>query len=758
MAITLTSSALGTAANKIVKINTRSENSFVNLRRDFQRFGNYLEFKTLEIQRDTLPNPNALKKLEKINVASSFGSAGGLLSSLASGALDVGGFIRGIFPGKDKKIGAGSFEGSAKARPKPILRGSRLRIPGVRAFPIINTIFAGLDFATGLAEGESIGKSAAGTAGSLAGSLLGGMIGQTLIPIPGLGFVVGSAVGGFIGGWGADRAYDAGSSLLSSAQRKQEEKLKEGSKKDGSSIVSSDSIIKQNTLISTFEESTNKFSGLVNDIINGKIAFFDMPMDQDLGNAPPSSPNVPSTDGGDNLTAEGGVLPSKSSITSEYGPRDGRTHRGVDYQYDVNKPGTPISIIRPGVVSYVGFDPDGYGNLVIIKHSNGIESLYGHLHKINVRVGQQITPGTVIGTEGTTGRSTGYHVHFELRPAGGGRGSGMPINRNEGDNYFRFGGNVRVTARPGTEPPGAVLNAPQSDLKPGQSVQTPYGTQSSMPTANIPATKKNNIKGYVIVPGHITGGGADGERAAVEKIAINVVNKIKAQFPGVPIMLWNHRTYGDSTPELSREMEDLKKLEAQGWQVIELHLDRDKGTGRGVILPYNRNNVNPVESIFAEKFGVYPQIWGEGGLGGPLLAGPKRNISIFELGNITSKAKSAFDSGDQNVIDYFSRDVIDAIQTSIRKGDIYGYTPTSRVSAPQQRPQDISHNLPYNQPGNTVILNNQLLAMSPSVPPQRPSTPIQTSSSGGSTISIVPIKEDVRGTFSQILQARLSIA
>jgi hypothetical protein len=134
--------------------------------------------------------------------------------------------------------------------------------------------------------------------------------------------------------------------------------------------------------------------------------------------------------------ASGGSLPSKY-LSSEYGWRWGRIHQGVDY---ATKIGTPVSAIQPGKVVSAGWNSGGYGNVVEIEHTGGTRSFYAHLNQVSVANGQQITPGTVIGNVGSTGNSTGPHVHFEIRQGG----RAIQIPSNEGDKYFRFGGNIKL--------------------------------------------------------------------------------------------------------------------------------------------------------------------------------------------------------------------------------------------------------------------------------------------------------------------------
>jgi hypothetical protein len=101
-------------------------------------------------------------------------------------------------------------------------------------------------------------------------------------------------------------------------------------------------------------------------------------------------------------------------VTSEFGPRRWRFHYGIDLK--VYK-GDSILNVMDGMVR-ISKRVGAYGNLVVIRHNNGLESFYGHLSKILVKQDQAVKAGELIGLGGSTGRSTGAHLHFELRYLG----------------------------------------------------------------------------------------------------------------------------------------------------------------------------------------------------------------------------------------------------------------------------------------------------------------------------------------------------
>ena len=112
------------------------------------------------------------------------------------------------------------------------------------------------------------------------------------------------------------------------------------------------------------------------------------------------------------------VKPVTGTITSRFGSKESirkSAHKGID----IGAPnGTPIYAAADGTVTYASYNSGGYGNLVIISHGNGIETYYGHCSKLYVKKGQKVSAGDNIAAVGSTGRSTGNHLHFEIRQNG----------------------------------------------------------------------------------------------------------------------------------------------------------------------------------------------------------------------------------------------------------------------------------------------------------------------------------------------------
>ena len=116
--------------------------------------------------------------------------------------------------------------------------------------------------------------------------------------------------------------------------------------------------------------------------------------------------------------------PARGWVTSDFGvrrdPFDGqrRMHEGVDI---ATRTGMPVLATAAGIVREVGSEP-GYGKLVVIDHGYGFSTAYGHNSRILVKAGQRVKRGEMVATAGSTGRSTGTHVHYEVRV------NGLPVN------------------------------------------------------------------------------------------------------------------------------------------------------------------------------------------------------------------------------------------------------------------------------------------------------------------------------------------
>ena len=132
------------------------------------------------------------------------------------------------------------------------------------------------------------------------------------------------------------------------------------------------------------------------------------------------SPDLPPLQGEDRFLPEGSpsfngyIWPAKGLLTSGYGWRWGRMHAGIDIAADV---GTPIFAAADGVVEYSEWSSGGYGNLIDVRHPDGSMTRYAHLNRNLVQAGQKVKQGEQIAEMGSTGYSTGPHLHFEVHAA-----------------------------------------------------------------------------------------------------------------------------------------------------------------------------------------------------------------------------------------------------------------------------------------------------------------------------------------------------
>lgn len=135
---------------------------------------------------------------------------------------------------------------------------------------------------------------------------------------------------------------------------------------------------------------------------------------------PARSPKKPLANEISNEFAEP-ILVWNENISSDFGERENPTadgdeyHTGIDIAADYN---TPIHAVADGVIQLAEISDSGYGNHLIISHSTSLSTLYGHCSTLLVSQGQQVLKGDVIATVGSTGNSTGAHLHFEVLKSG----------------------------------------------------------------------------------------------------------------------------------------------------------------------------------------------------------------------------------------------------------------------------------------------------------------------------------------------------
>lgn len=106
------------------------------------------------------------------------------------------------------------------------------------------------------------------------------------------------------------------------------------------------------------------------------------------------------------------AIPFDGAMTSKYGYRRGRRHNGVDIDLET---GDTVCAAFDGKIRYAKYHENGFGNLIVIRHYNGLETYYAHCSKLMVAPNQDVKAGDPIGLGGNTGHSTGSHLHFEVR-------------------------------------------------------------------------------------------------------------------------------------------------------------------------------------------------------------------------------------------------------------------------------------------------------------------------------------------------------
>lgn len=160
-------------------------------------------------------------------------------------------------------------------------------------------------------------------------------------------------------------------------------------------------------------------------------------------------------------------MPFDGVVTSRYGYRSGRYHNGIDIDLET---GDTVKAAWSGKVRYSKYNEGGFGNLVIVRHNNGLESFYAHLSKLLVVPNQNVEAGSPLGLGGNTGHSRGSHLHFEVRfydaPINPEEVIDFENNRCKTDNLFVHKSIFRPGAKPtDLEEHGESLASAQSVVK-----------------------------------------------------------------------------------------------------------------------------------------------------------------------------------------------------------------------------------------------------------------------------------------------------
>jgi murein DD-endopeptidase MepM/ murein hydrolase activator NlpD len=418
----LSSSPIFGALNNIVPIR-RTSSTMRNTQSSFQGFLNFMDVEVKNLEGIKLPKKRKLNELANINVASTFGKPGNLLSSLASGALDAAGLIGNMF---------GGGKGSKSAKPPKVVpsKGPMVKLGGVKALGVLNAVFAGLDIAQGLSEGESAGKAATGAGGALAGSIVGAALGSVGGP---LGAIAGSMAGNFLGGFMADRGYEAATGENKSIKQKTDERLKAQEQKQKALAAAAGSQLTLPEVLNKFENVVINFERSIQNIASGtstETSQWEMgeTAEDNVNYRPDDAEEFVPTGTGDGKE----VFPlvgGRPNLTSEKdgggfnSPRTGRKHNGQDIGVD---PNTPVVSSRSGKVIDIYPTYGSVGSAVIIKYDNGQQGLYGHVDP-SVKKGDIVQSGQRIAKVTPDGGNT--HLHYMRKDTKGNYIDPAPILR-----------------------------------------------------------------------------------------------------------------------------------------------------------------------------------------------------------------------------------------------------------------------------------------------------------------------------------------
>jgi murein DD-endopeptidase MepM/ murein hydrolase activator NlpD len=471
----------------------------------YQGFLKFMDVEIGNIESIKLPKKRDLEKLSNLNVATTFGSAGSLLSSLASGALDVAGLVGNLFGG-----------GKGKSKPNPkaggaIPKGKGIRLGGLRAIGITNALFAGLDFAQGLQEGESVGKAASGAGGALAGSLLGGAIGQALIPIPGLGFVVGSIAGNFLGGYAGDRAHEVVTGTgKQDLKSKQKEKLKVQEAKQKAAAMSSG--LTMSSVLDKFDSVVTKFeradpgapgSGTQDSASSSVENPYNEPTEYPKMEETPQGGGYDGPVSGDTFFPLPGGKAGQSAGQQYGANRDNgkRKHAGLDMTHHTGSLNAEVAAYKTGKVTSAVHN--GYNGFVTIDHGGGLKTRYYHTTP-SVKVGDTVYGGQKIANLYPAGQNT--HLHYEvykggspINPSSAGLGQKLPTPLTAvkaKEQSEKSSGKGSVATAPGTTPPATAPGTTPPATAPGTTL--PATASKPTPTKQeLSAMSTTQLKGML---------------------------------------------------------------------------------------------------------------------------------------------------------------------------------------------------------------------------------------------------------------------
>jgi len=178
---------------------------------------------------------------------------------------------------------------------------------------------------------------------------------------------------------------------------------------------------RRSQLVATAPEPLNERNPRIQTLLNSSVSPQLPPLSSPSAYLPGAQPQQ--------QAGRGYIWPTQGTLTSGYGWRWGRMHKGIDIAAPV---GTPVVAAAGGVVVSSGWDSGGYGNKVDIRHPDGSVTRYGHNSRLLVREGQEVRQGQLISEMGSTGRSTGPHLHFEVHPSGRGAINPMAFLPNGG--------------------------------------------------------------------------------------------------------------------------------------------------------------------------------------------------------------------------------------------------------------------------------------------------------------------------------------